>query len=237
MADPAKVVTSIGAVKPHVRAAYLEIIRAIPASLQPYFAWGYPGRGTGDHSRGLAVDIMNYSLGGGVNNPGPERRALQTFVKTYALTHHTRLGMTYIIADRRIASEASSPDWTWRTYTGKDPHTNHVHMSFKSSHTYRPLPVKPPTQDEEDAMTQAEFTAFLKVALDDPDVKRKVGDAILARLYLEYPPGTGAGGERLQTTVAGAIFRADQMARIAAAQEQPSASQKQASASAPDPAD
>lgn len=235
MGSVAKVKTNLGPVKPWVERAAEEIVTACPQQI--WFWWGAPGRGTGDHAKGLALDLTTHD-GGTVNNPGPLRNSVGDWVANYALKHRTRLGLTYVIWNRRIASEASSPDWSWRRYTGSNPHTDHVHMSFKSSHTYRPpVVVKPPTQDEEDAMTQAEFTTFLKVALDDPDVKRKVGDAVLARLYLEYPPGTGAGGERLQTTVAGAIFRADQMARIAAAQEQPSASQKQASASAPDPAD
>lgn len=136
MGDIRKVLTSLGPVKPWVRAAAAEIVAACP--FQIFYQWGAPGRGTGDHAQGLALDLMNYDRGTGVTNPGPERRTVQTWVKNYALQHHARLGMTYIIADRRIASEASSPDWTWRTYTGTDPHTNHTHMSFKEVHTYRP---------------------------------------------------------------------------------------------------
>ncbi|MDP8993787.1 MAG: hypothetical protein M3N07_02210 [Pseudomonadota bacterium] len=41
----------------------------------------------------------------------------------------------YIISNKRIASSApkgSVPAWTWRAYTGKNPHTKHVHLSVKS---------------------------------------------------------------------------------------------------------
>jgi hypothetical protein len=34
----------------------------------------------------------------------------------------------YVISNRRIFSATVSP-WTWRTYTGSDPHTSHVHVS------------------------------------------------------------------------------------------------------------
>lgn len=33
----------------------------------------------------------------------------------------------YVVWDRRIASRTYG--WAWRTYTGADPHTNHVHVS------------------------------------------------------------------------------------------------------------
>lgn len=36
----------------------------------------------------------------------------------------------YIIWNRRICY---SKDWTWQTYTGKNPHTKHLHVSIKST--------------------------------------------------------------------------------------------------------
>lgn len=40
---------------------------------------------------------------------------------------HTRI--SYIIWQRRICSDRDN--WAWRPYTGQDPHTNHIHISFK----------------------------------------------------------------------------------------------------------
>jgi len=40
----------------------------------------------------------------------------------------------YIIWNRRIANSApvgDAPAWTWRTYTGANPHNHHVHLSVK----------------------------------------------------------------------------------------------------------
>lgn len=39
------------------------------------------------------------------------------------------LDLKYVIYNRRIASAASNPSWSWRTYTGSNPHTDHVHVS------------------------------------------------------------------------------------------------------------
>jgi hypothetical protein len=41
----------------------------------------------------------------------------------------------YIISRRRIVSSypvPGSPSWTWRPYTGSDPHTSHLHLSVNS---------------------------------------------------------------------------------------------------------
>lgn len=41
----------------------------------------------------------------------------------------------YIIWNRRIANSSAiggTPAWEWRTYTGSNPHTQHIHISVKS---------------------------------------------------------------------------------------------------------
>lgn len=188
MASLDTIVTGLGPVKRHVRLAAEEIVRACPYPI--YFWWGAPGRGTGDHAKGLAVDIMNYSLGGGVNSPGPERREVQNFVKGYALKHRVRLGLTYVIADRQIASDESDPDWSWRRYTRSDPHTNHVHMSFKAEHTYHP-----PTEEED-----------IVASLDD--LREVIQEELLAvwdRKFLEYVDNDG-NAVRDPRTVADTLY-------------------------------
>lgn len=35
----------------------------------------------------------------------------------------------YVISNRRIFDSSGSDAWTWRPYSGSDPHTNHVHIS------------------------------------------------------------------------------------------------------------
>lgn len=142
--------TSLGEkAKPWVVAAAHEIVEACPYPI--YWAWAWPGNGvSGDHPKGLALDLGNRDLGGGTTSTaGPERRAAQNWVKGYCLEHHARLGLTYLIADDEIASDASDPDWTWREYDGTNPHTDHVHLSFEARWTYRP-PTPQPTPTPED---------------------------------------------------------------------------------------
>lgn len=89
-----------------------------------------------DHGRGLAGDVMTDNVSGsGINTPLNQR------VAAYGHAHRDRLGLTYIIADMRIAS--ASQGWTWRTYkpitnTGDFRHVRHVHFSFKPIWTYKP---------------------------------------------------------------------------------------------------
>lgn len=52
--------------------------------------------------------------------------------------------LSYVIYDRKIASGTyASSFWQWRAYTGSDPHTNHVHVSFtpKGDHRGRDFPL------------------------------------------------------------------------------------------------
>ncbi|MBM7788792.1 hypothetical protein [Tenggerimyces flavus] len=128
------VVTNIGPVKSHVRPVAEEIAERWVL----YFIWGAPGRGTGDHARGLALDFMTYELGGGVDNPGPKRNFIGNEISAYVLANRARLNVTYLIWNRRIASPASNPPWSWRAYTGSNPHTDHVHVSFETNGPYVP---------------------------------------------------------------------------------------------------
>lgn len=46
------------------------------------------------------------------------------------LQGHPAMGPgAYVIHERHIASATSNPPWSWRPYTGKDPHTSHPHVS------------------------------------------------------------------------------------------------------------
>lgn len=89
-----------------------------------------------DHGRGLAGDVMTDNVtGNGINT------SLNQRVAAYGYAHRERLGLTYIIADMKIAS--ASKGWVWRTYnpitnTGDFRHVRHVHFSFKPIHTYKP---------------------------------------------------------------------------------------------------
>lgn len=82
--------------------------------------------------------------------------------------------LKYVIWNRQIASR--SWGWTWRAYTGADPHTNHAHFSARyesgpESDT-RPWGVV----EEDDDMTPAEFTKLLA----DPGVRKALCTAVMS---------------------------------------------------------
>lgn len=57
-------------------------------------------------------------------------------VDTYKLADYLRQKrdsrIKYVISNARIFSSTTSP-WTWRTYTGSNPHRTHIHVSVNSS--------------------------------------------------------------------------------------------------------
>ena len=57
-------------------------------------------------------------------------------VDTWAIAEHLRQHrdsrIKYVISNRRIFSSTVSP-WTWRTYSGSNPHSSHVHVSVNST--------------------------------------------------------------------------------------------------------
>lgn len=135
------VVTDIGPVREHVR----PVAEEIAARWLLYFVWGAPGRGTGDHSRGLALDFMTYELGDGVDDPGPRRYWIGQEIATHFVLDRRRLNVAYLIWHGRIISGTRKyvdgrwyEPWQWRPYEGDNPHIDHVHVSFTTTGTYEP---------------------------------------------------------------------------------------------------
>jgi hypothetical protein len=93
----------------------------------------------------------------------------------------------YVIWDRRMFSSyptSSSAAWTWRSYTGKNPHTAHLHVSvqpspglFDLSSPWRMpgVPVTaPPPKDE--IMSPAQEAKLDKLAADVAKLAQVVGE-------------------------------------------------------------
>lgn len=71
-----------------------------------------------DHPNGLALDFMT--------NQG-------TGLAEYLRSNAKRYGVTYVVWNRHIWSQARASEG-WRPYTGSsNPHTDHVHASFQTS--------------------------------------------------------------------------------------------------------
>lgn len=111
---------TLGPVKPYVA----QIANAVGPKFGIRLAYGYAYRdiaGTStlsDHALGLAVDFM-------VQGDMSKGDALAAYMKDNAAS----LDVKYIIWNRRIWSVQRASEG-WRTYTGVNPHTDHVHVSF-----------------------------------------------------------------------------------------------------------
>jgi hypothetical protein len=110
---------SLGGVKPHVAAAAAEIGgRFNIGTVYGFSVRNVAGTTTlSDHALGLALDFMTRNGDG---------------LAAYAQANAARLGVTYVIWNRRIWSVGRA-DEGWRTYYGVSPHTDHVHVSFKGN--------------------------------------------------------------------------------------------------------
>lgn len=68
----------------------------------------------------------------------------QALADTLAAARDVRIA--YIVFDNRIASLRSDPPWSWRPYTGTDPHRSHIHVSFTAAGDYTPAPFPLPEE-------------------------------------------------------------------------------------------
>lgn len=109
-------------VKPHVVAAANEL--GTKFGIKTIGGWRksdpYP-----DHPSGLALDLMTNNLGSpAVSHPRG------TELANYLIANAKRLGVKYIIWNRRSWNTSRG---TWANYTGSNPHTDHVHVTFNAS--------------------------------------------------------------------------------------------------------
>lgn len=109
---------NLGNVKPHVAAAAREIGGRFGVAEVGGFSYRNIAGTTSlsDHALGLALDFMTTAGDG---------------IAAYAMSNAARLGVTYIIWDRRIWSVERAAEG-WRPYYGVSPHTDHVHVSFSA---------------------------------------------------------------------------------------------------------
>jgi hypothetical protein len=106
----APVIRGLGAVQPHVKKAAEEVASRFGITNIGGFATsGHTANS--DHYTGLAIDVMTSEKG--------------ELVSQWAIANAARLGIKYIIWNRRIWQNGA-----WSKYSGSSPHTNHVHISF-----------------------------------------------------------------------------------------------------------
>lgn len=111
----------------------LDVLRAYLRAKHPGIVIGWIGdpahqSGTSDHNPEAdgSVDAIDPMIG-----PSFTFAECQEFIDDLVATRDPRLA--YVIWNKRIISSTISP-WTWRAYTGDDPHTGHAHISVNDKH-------------------------------------------------------------------------------------------------------
>lgn len=126
MARKVKLKTNLGNVRSHT----LQVFEEIAAKWAIWYAWGIGP--TGEHAQGRALDFMTLT-----DNQQAYRDKVGNEIAAYLWKHRKRLGVWYIIWNRRIIS-MTYPNSGWRSYNGSNPHTDHVHVSFYNGVSYKP---------------------------------------------------------------------------------------------------
>jgi hypothetical protein len=107
---------TLGPVKDYVATAAYEI--GPKFGIKTIYGWA---PGLYEHPKGRALDFM-------INTPGlgaPTGSALATYV----VANYQRLNVYYVIWNRQVWNVTRINDG-WHKYTGTNPHTDHVHVSF-----------------------------------------------------------------------------------------------------------
>lgn len=130
------------------------------------YLWGKNNGTSGEHPKGLALDFSGLAyktptVGGAMDHAKCQK------IADYLWRHRKRLGVWYVIWNRQIISMTYESQG-WRPYTGKSPHTDHVHVSFYSAPNYKPpttaQPEPAPTIPPEDVMAGVLPAQLVRVA-------------------------------------------------------------------------
>jgi len=159
--------TKLGNVRPHTRKVFEEIC----SLWDLYFVWGIGA--SGEHKEGRALDFMVFD-DGTVQKPGPMRPWIGDAIANYLWEHRKRLGVWYVIWNRRIISirdNSYGKAGNWNPYTGSNPHIDHVHVSFLND----PPPYVPPEDDELAGKADEILKRIAKVEKDIAEARRALG--------------------------------------------------------------
>src|SRR5690606_12925388 len=113
----------------------------------PQIKWMWTLGATGEHKEGRALDFMTLT-----DNQQAYQAGLGDKIKDYLLANRERLGIWYIIWNRRIYSRTYG--WKNNPYSGSNPHTDHVHVSFMDKPVAYKAPTSTPTTPKETSMAE-----------------------------------------------------------------------------------
>lgn len=121
-----------GAVDPDVRKTCAEIVKKFAAIPN---VWGYSSASTSDHRNRRCIDYMVIG-----QKTDAARLALGNAIAKYHIDNAKRLGVNGLIWNHRVMGfpHATNPPYrgpyaSWRSYSGSNQHTDHVHVEYDGS--------------------------------------------------------------------------------------------------------
>lgn len=103
-----------------------------------------------DHEPNVVVDGVGYATAVDLTDDKAAGCDADWLVEQLRLRQDPRI--KYVIAERRMYSSYPArgyPAWTWRPYTGSNPHSKHVHISVLSDWMFSTLDWWPAVDEEE----------------------------------------------------------------------------------------
>jgi len=116
----------------------------------------------------------------------------------------------YVISNRRIFSSSptsTGPAWTWRPYSGSNPHDKHAHLSITIDATFDTSPWFPQGDDDDMTPEQNEWLGRVHHELVNPDSDFNKNMKVLAEIHAMLAKGAPAFGVLPVTTAVTEIHR------------------------------
>jgi len=155
-------------------------------------------KGTSDHNPDWKGAVHAYDLDEDLDGNQADHGAELLFVAEYLrLSRDPRI--KYVIYEGRMFASYNSsngPAWQWRSYTGKNAHRKHLHISVLSTHTgendtrpwfpgVAPKPPAPkPVHQEDDDMYMIQATGDAAVWLVDANGPTHIRSEATVKAYL-----------------------------------------------------
>ena len=207
-----------GSAKPGVTAFMNLVLKTYPCTHSGGIVRGCGVGGTSEHKEGRAWDWMIK-----VGHPSADKLLgwlLATDSHGNKHANARRVGIMYMIWNRKMW-RAYNPGG-WQTYTGSNPHTDHVHFSFSWKGANKqtsfwsapapaptpPPPTPPPNDPPKGKLEQATCTGGIKGWAQDPNAPKT---ATSVQLYFDKTAETAGA---TATTVKANLNRADLCASL-----------------------
>lgn len=119
-----------------------------------------------DHEPRVIINGHGYATAFDLSDDKPAGCDADFLVEQLRINRDPRI--KYVIAERRMFSSyptSTHPAWTWRPYSGSNPHSSHVHVSVNQDFMFDMSPWWGPLLEEDDMAWTPEDSANLAEAV------------------------------------------------------------------------